>query len=102
MTCKDCLYFKACADIGEYMTDEYIKWTSVNNDVRDLCYLFTDKADFVEVVRCKNCKHWRQSHKGIMTTVGYCHNDDFPFLCERTPCTREDDYCSFGERNANE
>ena len=44
------------------------------------------KVDAVEVVRCKDCKHW---------TMGYCNN----FACyDYEPTTNEDDFCSYGER----
>lgn len=87
MTCKDCLYFKACEDVGEYMSDEYINRTSVNNDVRDLCYLFTDKADFVEVVRCKDCRHNKPTiYEGKHACIRQC------------AYKKPDDFCSYGER----
>lgn len=41
-------------------------------------------ADVVEVVRCKDCKHWQDG--GFSS---YCICDGF---------THSDDYCSYGER----
>ena len=41
-------------------------------------------ADVVEVVRCKDCKHW--------------NNGD----CYRIELTRHNDYCSYGERKPKE
>ena len=43
-------------------------------------------VDAVEVVRCKDCKHW---------TMGYCNN--FAYY-DYEPTTNEDDFCSYGER----
>lgn len=42
-------------------------------------------VDAVEVVRCKDCKHWGESFKG----------------CKRNPCVEawhRHDFCSYGER----
>jgi len=41
-------------------------------------------VDAVEVVRCKDCKHW--------------HGGD----CYRIEITRPDDFCSYGERRLDE
>ena len=60
-------------------------------------------VDFVEVVRCKDCKHW--------CNVGYDPIIDRRFgscTCEywEHPYeyfeTAENDYCSYGERSENE
>lgn len=45
-------------------------------------------ANSIEVVRCKECKHW-------------CKGDDVYGICNRCPNTRQmkyDDFCSYGER----
>jgi hypothetical protein len=55
MTCKDCLHCEACEGTYRYYDDEYINEVSFSGDVRDLCTIFKNKADFVEVVRCKDC-----------------------------------------------
>lgn len=47
-------------------------------------------VDAVEVVRCKDCKHW---------TMGYCNH--FAYYSYE-PITNEDDFCSYGERKDNE
>lgn len=42
-------------------------------------------TDFVNVVRCKDCKYWNGQTKG----------------CVRNPCVeawRKNDFCSYGER----
>ena len=51
MTCKDCLHCEACEGTYRYYDDEYINEVSFSGDVRDLCTIFKNKADFVEVVR---------------------------------------------------
>ncbi len=49
-------------------------------------------VDAVEVVRCKDCKHWEEIKHGH----GWC--------CASTPnhaLTKDDDYCSHGERRTD-
>ena len=57
------------------------------NDVLDL--LCGDSVDAVEVVRCKDCKHW---------SMGYCNH--FAYYSYE-PMTNEDGFCSYGERKGN-
>ena len=49
--------------------------------------------DVVAVVRCKDCKYWQDNNNG------YPH-DECRWGKEETP--NSDDYCSFGERRAND
>lgn len=44
------------------------------------------EEDIVEVVRCKDCKHWNKE-----TELTYCNKKDWMG-------TDANDYCSFGER----
>ena len=48
-------------------------------------------VDAVEVVRCKDCKHWVHSDD-----VGYCDNPD-----GLDNYARPNDFCSYGERKDN-
>lgn len=48
--------------------------------------------DAVEVVRCKDCKHYIV--EGIATQYGWCH--------EYKHSVDEDDYCSYGERKGGD
>lgn len=52
-TCYDCIHCGACSDAGDS------GFSSLKEDVRE-CKHFKNKADFVEVVRCKDCKHWNE------------------------------------------
>lgn len=81
MTCKDCVHKDLCGTFTRpCMPDE------VNASER-LCKDFKNKADFVEVVRCKDCK--------IYSGKYCCLTDD-------TEDRREpDDYCSYGERKCD-
>ena len=68
-SCKDCIHRELCNVHGYVDADE--------------CGVYKNKADFVEVVRCSECKHF---------AYGTCTNDFSMNL------SRADDYCSYGER----
>lgn len=82
MTCKDCIHYEVC-----------VFHTKGNENEK--CMHFKNKADFVEVVRCKDCKH-----KGWMQepchgkTIDYCRLHEF--------CVSANDFCSYGERKEGE
>ena len=46
--CYECLHYEACSDVGD-AGFSYLK------DGEEKCDHFKNKADFVEVVRCKDC-----------------------------------------------
>ena len=82
-TCKDCLHIDVCKDYASYDKDSIIS-----------CDNFKNKADYVEVVRCKDCKKFMpyewEEHKG-----------DCEEFSELNCCLYEDDFCSYGERKKN-
>ena len=62
-------------------------------------------VDAVEVVRCKDCKHWREEtgwcyhHSHFVDSKGgFCH----PWESTDWKMLNEDDFCSYGERKDNE
>lgn len=67
--CKECIHYYVCRDVYKD---------------RLRCADFKNKADFVEVVRCKDCKHY-----------------DGKWLCSigGVPSRKKDDFCSYGERS---
>ena len=75
-TCGDCIH----ADICEHLPS--LPLFHRKNEAH--CVTFKDKADYVEVVRCKDCKH-------------HYENDDF--ICIGV---KDDDFCSYGERREGE
>lgn len=81
-TCYDCIHCEACSDAG----DE--GFSSLKEDVSK-CKHFKNKADFVEVVRCKDCIYWENGK----SYTPYCNN--FGSMLEDT---RADDFCCFGEK----
>ena len=60
------------------------------NDLGD-AILACPTVDAVEVVRCKDCKHWAQLESG-----GFCDNPE-GLLCFDKP----NDFCCYGERKDN-
>ena len=62
-------------------------------------------VDAVEVVRCKDCKHWHEE-------TGWCDQHSWFIEEDGEPChpwesnnwkmLNEDDFCSYGERKDNE
>ena len=85
MTCKDCLYYEMC-----YMVEHY-GWSEEDGT----CVNFKNKADFVEVVRCKNCKHC--DHFYPSKAIG--EEAVETWYCEWSKGSRlPDDFCSCGER----
>ena len=54
-------------------------------------------VDAVEVVRCKDCKHWEQTGRLLTywecNIFGWIHGNGYP--------TKADDFCSYGERRTN-
>ena len=52
------------------------------------------KSDLVEVVRCKDCKHWIHMEEGM----GDCTNGRFHLNGHPDPTMKIDDFCSCGER----
>jgi hypothetical protein len=86
MTCKDCIYYDKCKEV--FLTDK-ICWA-------DGCKDFKNKADYVEVVRCKDCKcYLAVTYNGNPMHYGYCKNKHDDILGNRH--RYEGDYCSYGE-----
>lgn len=86
--CRKCFHSYVCEQFNEHKDSDNKK-----------CHFFNDHfvptADVVEVVRCKDCKHWdcyggEDAHKG-----------DCSELVGLDSCMYEDDFCSYGERRAD-
>lgn len=79
-TCKDCVRHSHCVS----------DWHKLSR-VEHICNNFKTNADFVEVVRCKDCRHYKQNP--------YSPDEDMMcmYWCDWLP-TDPDDFCSCGER----
>ena len=89
MTCKDCLSNTVCT-----LSPIRGKYSNVN--IEDICEFFKNKADFVEAIRCKDCKYYESNtdHSGNgYEAEGYCNWFD----CGVGGI----DFCSYGERRAD-
>ncbi len=102
MTCEDCVHHDLCFDNGTLFTNFTTTGRKAEN-VETNCPFknFKNKADFVEVVRCKDCKHWKKYEN--TAGAGNCKKREFSFEYgnEHTfnPITMPDFNCSYGERS---
>lgn len=80
-TCKDCIHYDICT-------------FNLTGKENEKCLQFLNKADVVEVVRCKDCIHWVSLKKY-----------DLHFCFKKgglLGITAEKDFCSYGERMEKE
>ena len=79
VTCKDCLHYEICQ---YHITEE------TNMTVNECSHKFINKADVVEVVRCKNCEKYNT--KDCAKGFGWCEFRDIGVM--------ENHYCSFAKK----
>ena len=79
-TCRDCLHYEVC----QYHIAEETDMT-----INECSYGFKNKADFVEVVRCEDCKESYLAKDGKLRCDRL-----YPSLGWVEPR----DFCSYGER----
>lgn len=85
MTCYDCIYAKVC----DALISKGLPWKDGKYPAEQFCdTFFKNKADVVEVVRCKDCKYCRTLKDG----GSQCERIDGLLM------TKPNDYCSYGER----
>lgn len=64
------------------------------------------EAEWVEIIRCKDCKHWRQqtNYQGAPLSFGFCESDDmwrslYGETYEVAHIDTDDDfYCGYADR----
>ena len=83
MTCKDCIHEKVCDNLIAHG----LPWEDGKYPAEKWCDHFKNKADVVEVVRCKDCKWWTKEKIGSQGRCGMLGH--YP---------RDVFYCSHGER----
>ena len=90
MTCKDCIHYDVCQDL---------RYGDITDcDSQDCGGFFQSKADFVEVVRCKDCRlNVANMEKDGFDITDYSGED---IVCSyfMTDGMLPDDFCSYGER----
>ena len=84
-TCGDCIHADLC--------EKDVTLSEFNRNNAAYCEGFRSAENFVEVVRCKDCKH-ENVHRAISDKCTWCEywgiDPDF------------DDFCSYGERKDGE
>lgn len=76
----------------------------IDNDAQTIAQLPSEDA--IEVVRCKDCKHWRRqtNYAGAQLSFGFCESDDmwrslYGETYEVSRIDTDDDfYCGYAER----
>ena len=83
MTCKDCIHYDVCQDL---------RYGDITDcDSQDCGGFFQNKADFVEVVRCKDCRHCEDYDEQDEYGWYHCAMHEMP--------TKLENFCNFGEKN---
>lgn len=93
MTCKECIHEKVCDALiksGCPYLDEEIPADA-------FCIEFRNTADVAEVVRCKDCKHYRNHPNGLFDCWAEPSCNERGYKGDMH-CVEPDDFCSFGER----
>lgn len=79
--CEKCIHYDIC-QLDYDLIPEHLTFFPHNED----CKQFKNKADFVEVIRCNDCKN-------------YVTRENAPNFCmKRRTWISETDFCSYGER----
>ncbi len=80
-----------CSDCAEYRNEWCEKIVdSPHPDMLRDCQYWHERKDMVEVIRCKNCKHWYS-------------DADTGMACEFTNMGQpEDGFCNWAERRSDE
>ena len=86
LTCENCIHSSVCTPYNT-PNDEY---PNIGK-----CPHFKDKADYVEVVRCKDCEHcdsyYPKKAKGEEAKIAY--------YCKSLDCiTKPTDFCNYGKK----
>ena len=81
-TCKDCLSYEACESLYRIAFKENINYAFTGT-----CKHFKNKADFMEVVRCKDCGMSRETE-----------DERYLFCMQFADTVDSNAFCSYGER----
>lgn len=95
-TCSDCAHCDVCENTFSWLGQE-------DNTKYITCHHFKNKADVVEVVRCKDCVHSRP----LCFTEKKLYNDDCVGCIKistsyHSLIMNENDFCSYGEKRREE
>lgn len=92
MTCKDCVHYEFCSD--QYGNTDYFDDEVIDSLVEELCSSFKDGTNFVNVVRCKDCRRcYKRITKRNKQTMYFCMRMDGNEFK-----VNANDYCSYGKK----
>ena len=106
-TCGDCIHADICKKVNG-------SWFSPKNIA--YCEAYKDSTNYVEVVRCKDCKWYerdtdyavdvttgkRDFNKIVEKPYGECQGQNFHFTEDGFLRVGDNDFCSYGERREGE
>ena len=107
-TCGECIHLADC------IIEKRTRYLNYNldiacNNVEELCKFFKSKANYVEVVRCKDCKHAipLDKHCELNSIYKHCsllHGEPEDYVWHKYKkyfknysIVEDDDFCSYGE-----
>ena len=94
-SCVECHWYYECYDehctLGKFLLRKYT--TDASEEPYTLNIQRHPNCPLIEIVRCKDCKWWNEDHK--IGGEGLCENNIFGW-------SRPTDFCSYGERRADE
>lgn len=96
MTCNDCLHGELCVSRTDTTFFNKTEYRDLDN-VEKFCDDFKNKADFVEVVRCKDCKHYQGVDDDTYSSYCELHTEKVGY-CDEAVYMKPTDFCSYGER----
>ena len=95
--CKDCMCFEVCDKKFQYMfIGSPFCMSNYMYGVEERCKDFKDKSQFIQVVRCKDCRYFiskanlTDEYDNPLGYDGLCDNND--------KYTDANDFCSCGKR----
>lgn len=98
----------ACKFSAKKLTKRQAAYNSAISETCRVVYALP-AADVAEVVRCKDCEHWRQqtNYQGAPLSFGFCESDDMwqslygeTYEVEHID-TDEDFYCGYAKRRTD-
>lgn len=96
--CTDCLHCDACLQF--YKLANGGEPIALGNVAEEVCENFKDQINYVEVVRCKDCKYFAETNgkdSGKPCGYGKCMK---PFFIQMI--VDAEDFCSYGKRREEE
>ncbi len=88
--CEKCIHYDMCKAEHDSLDGTILSFFPNNED----CNFFKNKADYVEVVRCSQCKHLTVHNSP--TLYAYCEKEHIRFEPFRKDTRTH--FCSYGKR----